>query len=73
MNWIKVTPETMPPEMDEVFVTVEDENGKRYVMSDCRYNPQYGWEWQQEPCYEYWVDVSDKVTHWMPYPKPAED
>lgn len=37
MNWIKVTPETMPPDMEEVFVTAEDEDGDRYPMPNCRY------------------------------------
>lgn len=73
MDWIKVTPETMPLDMEVVFITVEEIDGKRYVMSDCRYNPDYGWEWAYEAGADYWEDVSGRVTHWMPYPAPAED
>ena len=39
MDWIKVTPDTMPPDMEPVMLTVEDGDGKRYMMPECRYNP----------------------------------
>lgn len=85
MDWIKVTPETMPPDMEPVIVTVE-EGGKKYTIADVRYNPDCGWmvlsdcsgsccstlKEVKEDGYWEWIG-NCKVTHWMPYPDPAED
>lgn len=73
MEWIKVTPDTMPPDMEPVMLTVEDEEGKRYTMSECRYNPSFGWEWAYDAGADYWQTIREKVTHWMEYPYPAQD
>lgn len=84
-NWIKVTTETMPPDMEPVIVTVE-EGGKKYTIADVRYNPDCGWtvlsdcsgsccstlKEVKEDGYWEWIG-NCKVTHWMPYPDPAED
>lgn len=72
-RWIKVTPDTMPPDMQEVIVTFENEKKERDVQLQARWNGKHGhweflgydWEEVREPYY--------KVTHWMPMPKPAED
>lgn len=73
MNWIKVTPETMPPDMEPVIVTVDD-----------KYNPpKYTWGGRtNKGKWELLIEAGDVyasikewilVTHWMPYPEPAED
>lgn len=71
MNWIKVTPETMPPDMEPVIVTYEEDDGKRDVFLDAVWcEERNGWAFATECGYEF---VNMKITHWMPTPKPAED
>ena len=77
MDWIKVTPETMPPDMEPVIATIQDKrDGERETCSDVRYNSECKkWEVLME-CYTgYWDEFGEfiEVTHWMPYPEPAED
>lgn len=73
-QWIKVTPETMPPDDDTVIVTVEHPSGDRYIYTEARFDKDRGkWEWPYEAGADYWEDIEEKVTHWMPFPKPAED
>lgn len=69
MRWIKVTKETMPTDMEKVLLTVEH-MGYRWVMEG-RYNPEFGWEWPCNVYDGYWDVIRDKVTDWMPMPKPA--
>ena len=86
MDWIKVTPETMPPDMEPVMVTLmfSDADGK-FVWADARYNG-VKWEYLSNSWDNVWSDIDglacgwasgrfagSKVTHWMPYPEPAED
>lgn len=81
MDWIKVTPERMqldgeqmpfPGEM--VFVTAEESDGIRHTICNCRYNPyKKRWEEYANASPEWWKEVGGTVTHWMPYPEPAED
>lgn len=75
MDWIKVTPETMPPDNELVFVTCKNRYGKRYVLHDIVYSAEYScWKWGKEKYRnDYWPTLTDEVTHWMPYPDPAED
>lgn len=77
MEWIRVTPETMPPDMVPVLVTVthnlKDESIKKYTVADIRYNHQNGWEFLSNSCFGIWGQYTDNVTHWMPMPEPAED
>ena len=55
------------------MLTIEDD-GKRYIMTEARYNSEFDcWEWPYEAGADYWRDVDYKVTHWMKYPSPAED
>ena len=73
MDWIKVTPETMPPDMEPVMVTLmfSDADGK-FVWADARYNG-VKWEYLSNSWDNVWSDIDGEVTHWMPYPEPAED
>ena len=45
MDWIKGTPETMPPDMEPVMVTVRVNDGGKQTWVDVRYNPEYK-EWE---------------------------
>ena len=77
MEWIKVTPETMPPAMCPVMVTVRSKKDPDFVdlMKNVLWNPEYedGWCWDDgADCYVY-LDDNMEVTHWMPYPEPAKD
>lgn len=71
MNWIKVTPETMPPDMDPVMVTVRHTGNFKSVYVDARYNAAIG-RWQFEYGGNY-INFDSQVTHWAFWPKPAED
>ena len=73
MKWKKVTPETMPPDMEPVMVTVYDKHNP----------PKYTWIGRQKDGrWELLIEADDVyapidewiiVTHWMPMPSPAED
>ena len=74
-GWIKVTPDTMPPDMEAVLVTARCRD-KRSTMADVRWNGLLGlWEMLLEASDYYWAELWDcyEVTHWMPYPAPAQD
>ena len=78
MDWIKVTPETMPPDMEPVIVTVKiPENGKhkdkerKEVWAEI-YLENGSWMYDaNDGEHEIWDKAV--VTHWMPMPKAAED
>lgn len=73
MNWIKVTPETMPLDRTLVLVTIVYDDGVKGVMPDCIWNGEYKkWERLYEAGTVYWSDLTEEVTHWMPYPEPAD-
>ena len=76
MDWIKVTPETMPPSGMMLIVTIEI-NGKRMVEYDVAWNERKKeWAWVKfgkNPEYISLKNSNVKVTHWMPMPSPAED
>lgn len=78
MDWIKVTPETVPPDGEPILITIESWMDKH----------RYVWETQarwHNGFYEVWEDngfacgwgsgrfSGSKVTHWMPWPEPAEE
>lgn len=75
MDWIKCT-DRMPPDMEPVMVTVRVNDGGKQTWVDVRYNPEYK-EWEQlaDAVGDYWEGLGKdyEVTHWMPYPEPAED
>lgn len=73
MEWIKVSPKTMPPAMEPVIVTVVGENGPE-ILKNAVWDPTEG-SWGQDDgadCIVY-LDDNLPVTHWMPYPKPAKE
>lgn len=77
MNWIQLTPETMPPDMVIVMVTVRD-NGIKKVVRDIAYShKEQKWFWydavETQDFYQFDLDLNGVITHWMPYPDPAED
>ena len=56
-NWFKVTPETMPPDMEPVIVTVRGNDGGKLTWVDVRYNPEYQeWEQLSDSVGDYWED-----------------
>lgn len=68
MDWTKVTPETMPPDKENVLLTFEGRT------TTGRYNKGTGYFEGLEYTGGYSEFYpQDGVTHWMPYPKPAED
>ena len=72
MDWIKCT-DRMPPDMEPVMVTVKGKLGKD-IMKDVVWNAQNsGWAYDDGADCLIYLDDSLEVTHWMPYPEPAED
>ena len=55
MDWIKVTPEAMPPDKDVAWYS---DNGG-------------AWGWDEGEDCAVFLDDDMEVTHWMPYPEPA--
>lgn len=78
-GWRRVTPETMPPDMVPVFVSITHDYGGgaigKWVDAQVRYNPDNGWEYLCDAYNLRWTyySSSKEITHWMPYPEPAED
>lgn len=74
MEWIKVA-DRLPEEGQRVIVTlVPMQNMFGTKMVDCDWIEcqngrfmRFSYEWDE------WSDITDSVTHWMPYPEPAED
>ena len=76
MGWIKVTPETMPPEGMDVLTTLEHPDGTRITSLTAARYVHGKWEilLNTDTLRFLWVAADDlPVTHWMPYPEPAED
>lgn len=75
MDWIKVT-QAMPPSMEPVIVTVQSKTDRAFkdIMKDVRWDSDKS-EWCFEDGPEQFVPIYEnmEVTHWMPYPEPAED
>lgn len=70
MEWVKVSPETMPPSMIPVFVSTDD----GYVTADVRYNDKNGcWEYLCDAMVPAWARIDDNITHWMLYPIPPSE
>ena len=73
MAWIKCT-DRMPPDMEPVMVTMTD-GCKITVLPCCRWNNKYNeWDMLNDWNWEEWLALGEKekVTHWMPWPEPAE-
>lgn len=77
MEWIKVTPETMPPENTDLLVTIfygDCEEPVYGVWADVRWSVKNGWQYLSNAWDSVWSPVEDgEITHWMLYPKPAQD
>lgn len=72
MAWIKCT-DRMPPDMEPVIVTVKGKYGKD-IMKDVMWSAQNGeWAYDDGADFLVYLDGDLAVTHWMPYPEPAED
>ena len=77
MAWIKCT-DRMPPDMEPVMVTVQTDKGKRYVHTTQvrRVNGLDFEEIRDDGYSDIWVPFYQdfkKITHWAPWPEPAED
>lgn len=78
MDWIKVTPETMPHEFTTCIITIEigyEWEPPRKVTDVAQYRPGEGY---LDGCWDTFNDWDEgqqniKVTHWMCLPEPAED
>lgn len=79
MDWVKVTPETMPKPFEEVMATIETDGarGKRREFRPVvRWlGDERGWEEYEaiEDCVWWPICAGERVTHWMKYPAVAED
>ncbi len=74
MDWIKATPQTMPPDGQDVIVTINGKVKKHIVFGVYRKNGKWraDYEFDEDDIYVHYYS-DDEVTHWMPYPEPAED
>lgn len=64
--WIPIS-EGLPKENETVIVSTE-----YGVYPEARYTKEYGWEWAYEAGADYWKEIDDDVTAWMPLPKTYE-
>lgn len=75
MDWIKCT-DRMPPDREFVMVTYKLSTGKR-ICSECKKICYVSGKWIEyaggDRVWEIERDYPCRVTHWMQYPKPAED
>lgn len=71
MTWIKVTPETMPPEMERLMVTMIVD-GEKTTIGNVRRRGQF-WEIEEFLIHKWLYIKPELITHWMLMPKPAED
>lgn len=77
MEWIKVTPETMPKKGTVVFAVVRYKcYGKWYrsVWPDVMLSENGGWEYLADSTGEHYKPIDEMfeecdVTHWMKYPR----
>lgn len=79
MNWIKVTPETMPPAYSTCIITIEISNGMEEAPEKetdvAEYDPEEGYLDGHWNTFNDWDEGQEhiKVTYWMPMPEPEED
>lgn len=78
MEWIKVTPETLPEFYQSCLVTIElkynHETEVEKVVDSAVYRPGEGYLCSDWDTFNDWDEGQEyiKVTHWMPYPEPAD-
>lgn len=75
MDWIKVTPETMPNRDGFYLCSCERPNGERFTTSiSSFYDTKNGFYYMiGSKRVGVGEGIGAKVTHWMPLPKPAEE
>lgn len=66
LGWIPVS-KRLPKENQTVMAST-----KYIVYPEARYTKENGWEWAYASGADYWVDINDNVTAWMPLPKRYE-
>lgn len=72
MDWIKVTPETMPVDLETVIVNVKLKNGENRVYHEARWNKKKN-QWEMlDLSFEDWWRTNLNITHWFPYPESPE-
>lgn len=73
MDWVKVTPETMPPNGECVFVTALNEyDGQKMVIGEVAYTDGE-WKLARMDDEDIFLPFGLTITHWAHYPAPAED
>lgn len=73
-NWIKVTPETMPPEMQLLILTVGNWCDKNKIILPNKARLCCGkFEIYENGKWDRGKLSALRVTHWAYYPKPADD
>lgn len=75
MDWIKVT-DRLPKDGELVIATVRSKKDLSFkdIMKDVSYIKECGeWGWDDGADCIILLDENMEVTHWMPYPAPAED
>lgn len=76
MDWIKVTPETMPPKGKRLILTSENPDGSKTIDIAVWCVEEKGWLLLLPGFHPSTLADSKTeftITHWMPYPEPAED
>ena len=75
-TWVKVTHGAMPPDREFVMVTYELPTKER-ICSECKKICCVDGKWVEyvggDHALEIERDYPCKVTHWMPYPTPANE
>jgi hypothetical protein len=69
-RWIPVT-ERLPEAWRRVIVCAKHDGGLS-VWDSARWSGKR-WEKEMEVCYDYWVEIDEPVTHWMPLPEPPKE
>lgn len=79
MEWVKISPDTMPPDMEPLIVSVRQDFGSgeigKCVSQNVRYRTKNGWEYLVDSYNNKWSDFrnSNEITHWMKIPEPAQE
>lgn len=75
-EWVRVTPETMPPDGAEILVTLQDRHAGRRVFESRVVYTGGMFTTENDSGYlnplHYFV-ADETVTHWAFYPSPARD
>lgn len=77
MKWIPVKPDTMPPELEPVIVSVRHDFGDgqigKWVDANIRWSHDKGWEYLADAYNNEWWYYSGgrDITHWAHMPEPV--